>query len=180
MNNNNQNFLEFDALLCNDLSSCNYMTDVMLEGMFSIIRKCRTRGSKTESLADGKLLMQMFFLKCLSFKRLLGGVGYRQVVGNEHYELPPIIDHPTLFSLARSLYEAFCAFELLYVIPDSEEKKMVLHNLFIMQGLNERQGYYHCLGHEEQKENEKEQIEECRQEIKATALYKSRGRFKRH
>lgn len=170
----NENQKELSALLnCNDLKSSKYMTNIMIDGMFSIIRNCRLRRSKTEASADAKTLMQMFFLKCLSFKRLLDGVGYEQRIGNEYYALPPIIDHPTLFSLVRSLYEAFCTFELLYILPNSEEKRLVLYNLFKMQGLNERQGYYHCLGYEKQKETEKHDIELYGQEIRNTTLYKT-------
>lgn len=169
---NDENQKELSALLnCNDLKSSKYMTNTMIDGMFSIIRNCRR--SKTKASADAKILMQMFFLKCLSFKRLLDGVGYEQRIGNEYYALPPIIDHPTLFSIVRSLYEAFCTFELLYILPNSEEKRLVLYNLFKMQGLNERQGYYHCFGYEKQKEAEKHDIELYGQEIRNTDLYKT-------
>lgn len=160
-------------LNCNDLNSCKNLIDIMIDGMFSIIRNCHPRGSKTEALADAKILMQMFFLKCISFRRLLDGTGYRQCIGKASYELSPIVDHPTLLSLVRSLYEAFCTFELLYILPDNEEKQSILNNLFIIHGLNERQGYYHSFGYEKQKENEKQQIEECAKEIRDTNLYKN-------
>lgn len=51
----NENQKELSALLnCNDLKSSKYMTNIMIDGMFSIIRNCRLRRSKTEASADAK------------------------------------------------------------------------------------------------------------------------------
>ena len=165
-NNDNKDFV-----LCNTLDDCKEYFDIMLFALFSIIRSTPRAKVKSRALADAKILLQMMFLKCLNIRQMLDGVGIEQRIGKESYALPHIIDHASILSLTRDLYESFCILELLFIFPDSEEKKEIIYKLFVMNGLNERQKFFHSESYEDKKEQEKCQIEELAKEIRASSLY---------
>lgn len=160
-----------DFVLCNTLDDCKEYFDIMINALFSIIRSSQRVNAKSQALADAKILLQMMFFKCLNIRQMLNGIGIEQKIEKERYILPSIIDHVSILSLARDLYESFCIFELLYIYPDTEEKKDIIYNLFVMNGLNERQGYFHFEGSEDKKGQEKCQIEELAKEIRNSSLY---------
>ena len=85
-----------------------------------------------------------------------------------------IVDPSVLFSVARRIYESVIAFEILFVIPDSEDKKAILYNLFTAHGLSER---LKNIDEEMRSHNpervaeEQKDIDECLREIEGTDLY---------
>ena len=112
----------------------------------------------------------MFVTKALSIKKILQGVEYDDGVNH----LNRIIDPTILITLIRNMFEALCAFELVYVLPDSSDKKLIAHNLYQIAGMKYRQRFaYDGMKPEYQfkLDSEKEDIEECIKEIKDTALY---------
>ena len=77
-----------------------------------------------------KLLCKCFFTKALATINLLDGVGY---VGRT-CTLPPIHDHSLLFIIARNFCETVAAYEVLFLLPDTKEKRIILENLFLGSG----------------------------------------------
>ena len=85
-----------------------------------------------------QIILQMFFTKGLAVSKLLEGISYRHGT----VSLNPIIDHTQLFILARNLCETLSAYELICVIPDSEEKRLIMENLFENSGYGYRLRLY--------------------------------------
>lgn len=85
-----------------------------------------------------QIILQMFFTKGLAVSKLLEGISYRHGT----VSLNPIIDHTQLFILARNLCETLSAYELICVIPDSEEKRLIMENLFENSGYGYRLRFY--------------------------------------
>ena len=60
----------------------------------------------------------MMFTKAKMFLKLLEGSSHTDGT----YSLHHLIDHTVLFTIVRTAYEQLCAFEVIYVLPDTEEK----------------------------------------------------------
>nr|MCR4613662.1 DUF5677 domain-containing protein [Bacteroidaceae bacterium] len=88
----------------------------------------------------------------------------------------PIIDFSILFTIARCVYESLIAFEILFVLPKTEDKQTIVYNLFMAQGLSER---LKDLDEDMRSHNptrvqeEQNDIDECRKAIEGTKLYKT-------
>ena len=87
--------------------------------------------------ADARIIFQMFFSKALHFKHMLEGVEYE---GNQ-FKMNRIVDPTLLFTLVRNQYECLCLFELINVIPDSDDKKIFLSLMHQISGLKYRQRF---------------------------------------
>ena len=155
---------------CKTLTDSKQYYNIMLNCM-KVIIDTKIYDSKSERDNNAKAMFQMFFHRCLAIKNMFDGYGYKQETGNTIIKLRPIVYFPSMLSLIRDLYEAFCAFELIYIYPDSEDKRLIMYNLFLIQGLKERQKNYHSKEYDEQKKQDECAIEKAKKEIKNTELY---------
>lgn len=92
---------------------------------------------RTQREADAHIILQMFFSKALHFKHLLKGV----ILKNDRLNMNRILDPTLLFTLVRNQYECLCLFELINIIPNSEEKKDFLSLIHQISGLKYRQRF---------------------------------------
>lgn len=123
----------------------------------------------THAKADLKILFQMFSLKTMSLRRQIEEFSFH----SDEFRINPIIDYATAFSIVRGLYEAFCIFELIYIIPKNEEQTNILHALFRVAGLNERQDFNISSDEGQQiLQEEKEEINQIKTYIESTELYR--------
>ena len=143
---------------------------VMLDFFFEVFKSPEGRKA-TSSLEDERnIWLQTIFSKSCHFLYLLDGVGYN----NGFNHLNPIIDPSILFTIARRIYESVIAFELLFVIPRTEDEKTILYNLFMAHGLSER---LKDLNEEMRSHNpqrvieEQKSIDDCMKDIEETNLY---------
>ncbi|MBQ6083148.1 MAG: hypothetical protein IJK92_02170 [Bacteroidales bacterium] len=157
-------------IFCDTLDDSKNYFDIMVDGLFSLFRSTNPRFSKSDYEANAKYMLQMFFTKCLSIKHLLEGVNYDYKNSKEVYSFRSLMDFPSLLSLTRDLYEALCVFELIYIYPKKEEHHIIMYNLYVIQGLSERQKYY-SEEYKEAKDLELDLIEKARQQIKNTCFY---------
>lgn len=91
----------------------------------------------TQREADARIIFQMFFSKALHFKHMLEGVEYK----GDQFKMNSIVDPTLLFTLVRNQYECLCLFELINVIPDSDDKKSFLSLMHQISGLKYRQRF---------------------------------------
>lgn len=154
----------------NSIPDCIQLLDKFISAYLEIVLKHNYDPVSTQAEANSRIAFQMFVTKALSIKKILQGVEYDDGVNH----LNKIIDPTILVTLIRNMFEALCAFELVYVLPDSADKKLVAHNLYQIAGMKYRQRFaYDGMKPEHQLklDSEKEDIEECIKEIKDTALY---------
>ncbi len=116
--------------------------------------------------------LQMMYTKAKSLRTIVEG--FRQQYGKSFVYCRA--DHTVLFTIVRAAYEQLCAFELICIIPDSEEKRLILENAYIAAGEVNRLKLFS----EESLERNKEgvdvvqgEIDECRREIHNTRFYKA-------
>lgn len=167
----NSSKISFQSLInCDTLADCRFYTDIMLDCLIDIINIQPDNQQhlvirRQDMIDDAQTLFQMFYIKCISIRGLLNGYGHEN-------NTRVIIDYISLLSLVRTLYETFCAFELIFVYPDTDDKRLILYDLFLIQGLNERQQFgdsENC--YVEQRKNEALTILNAQQEIFDSGLY---------
>ncbi|MBO7577847.1 MAG: hypothetical protein J6T43_02495 [Prevotella sp.] len=160
-----QKFIQLDTI-----DDCKQYLTVMLDFYFDVIKSPEGRKATSYIEDDRNIWMQTLFSEGFHFLSLLDGVGYNKGIDR----LNPIVDPSVLFSVARRIYESVIAFEILFVIPDSEDKKAILYNLFMAHGLSER---LKNIDEEMRSHNpervaeEQKDIDECLREIEGTDLY---------
>lgn len=146
--------------------------DWMIDYYYRVCIALGKVGFRSHFRAEIGLGVQMMFSKAKSFRQLVDG--YSHSDGN--MSIDNISDHTVLFTIIRAACEQMCALELICVIPDTEEKKMVMENVYIASGLRGR----HKLSsgeeiekHKTQYEHEKVVISDCITRIHSSSLYKS-------
>ena len=162
-----QKFVRLDTI-----DDCKQYLTVMLDFYFDVIKSPEGRKAMSPFEDERNIWLQTMFSKGCQFKSLLDGVGYSK--GASH--LKPIIDFSILFTIARCVYESLIAFEILFVLPKTEDKQTIVYNLFMAQGLSER---LKDLDEDMRSHNptrvqeEQNDIDECRKAIEGTKLYKT-------
>lgn len=152
------------------IPDCIELLDKFISAYLEIVLKHNYDPVSTQAEADSRMAFQMFVTKALSIKKILQGIEYDDGINH----LNRIIDPTILITLIRNMFEALCAFELVYVLPNSADKKLIAHNLYQIAGLKYRQRFaYENMKPEHQKllDSEREDIEECIKDIKDTTLY---------
>ena len=108
-----QKFVQLDTI-----DDCKQYLTVMLDFYFDVIKSPEGRKATSPFEDERNIWLQTMFSKGCQFKSLLDGVGYSK--GASH--LKPIIDFSILFTIARCVYESLIAFEILIVLPKTEDK----------------------------------------------------------
>lgn len=166
--------LSFISEIINPSSICSVkrFLKIMLDFYLDVIKKHNYDEVDTQSKADAKMLFQMFFSKGINIYQMLDGVSFE----NKNVCLSPIIDPTVIFTITRSMYEYLCAFELINIIPDTNDKKTIAYQLFIISGLKYRQRFYSDNLPDDLKKkyfDESLAIKNAESIIKNTLLYKS-------
>ncbi|MBR5655372.1 MAG: hypothetical protein IKW98_01620 [Prevotella sp.] len=160
-------FVQLDTI-----GDCKQYLRVILDFYFDVIKSPEGRKANSYIEDDRNIWMQTMFSKGCQFISLLDGVGYSKGT----IRLKPIIDFSILFTIARSVYESLIAFELLFVLPKTDDQQTIIYNLFMAQGLSER---LKDLDEKMRSHNptrvqeEQNDIDDCRKAIEDTELYKT-------
>lgn len=156
-----------------DLRTKTELFDIFIQCYFDIIVNHHEDKVYKQSEADAKMIIQMMFSKLIHLRKILEGVSFTNKEGN--CLIDNIIDPTIVTSLVRNFYETVCLFNLVYIIPDSDEKKQILHNLWVISGLKFRQRFatFATTNENIEKiEEEQEKITNCIDNIKSTQLFK--------
>ena len=162
-----QRFIQLDTI-----DDCKKYLCVMLDFYFDVIKSPEGHKATSSFEDERNIWLQTMFSKGCQFTSLLDGVGYSKGT----IRLKPIIDFSILFTIARSVYESLIAFELLFVLPKTDDQQTIVYNLFMAQGLSER---LKDLDEEMRSHNptrvqeEQNDINDCRKAIEDTELYKT-------
>lgn len=146
--------------------------DWLIDFYFKVMVALRPVGFKDKFRAEISLGVQMMFTKAKSFRNLLGGFSHTDGINT----LFRLTDHTVLFTMVRTAYEQLCAFELVNIIPNTQEKQIVMENAYVASGLVNRQKLFteDALKRNIEVLNEEQCIiEECKNRIHNTELYKS-------
>lgn len=165
---NEEMFMKMFSL--DTIRDCKSYLKLMLNFYFDVMVAYSEKPVPSQMMADANLWIQTIFTKGLAFLKMLDGNDFRR---NELH-LNPIIDPSLLFTVARRMYESLVIFELLFIVPDSDDKKTILYNLFITAGLSERlddvsdDSKYR---NSQRVADEKADIAACKTAIEGTSLY---------
>lgn len=158
---------------CETLAEGKAYMDFTTSFMCKVMYDTHTTPVHSQMMADVRTMYQMFLIKFLTLRKMLDGITFQA----EELHLKNTIDFSTAFCLVRELFESLCIFELIYIIPDTEDKKQFLHTLFTIAGLNERQHFVITTDKAKQKkEDEKKEMDRLIANIRSTELYKGLDR----
>lgn len=163
---------EFAKLI--NLKSIDYSKNVIdryLDFFMKVIWAHHPNPVDTQRLADAKIIFQMLFSKLLSLRNALDGISFK---AKDDSFLRPIIDPTTFAPIVRTIYESVCAFEIIYSIPNTEEKKDIVYNLWVKAGLEYRQRFASERTNPEllkKIKDEQQKIQACKNFIENTLTY---------
>lgn len=146
--------------------------DFMIDFYFKVIVFMGHVGFNTQFRAQMSTSLQMMFSKGKAMRGLV--CGYNQRCGMINMDSKA--DHTILFTLVRAAYEQLCAFELVCLIPDTEEKRIVMENVYVAAAQVNRLKLFSeetLLKYPVEAGEARKDIEECKQEIIKTQLYQS-------
>lgn len=154
----------------NTIEDCKTYLRLMLNFYVNVINSPTTQEASSPFDEDRNIWLQIVFNKGCHFLSFLNDAKCQKDIDH----LKPIIDPSVLFTMTRSLYESIIVFELLFIIPKTEEEQIILYNLFLAHGLSERlkdfeNGILSCCP--ERIQQEREAIADCMMNITNTSLY---------
>ncbi len=88
---------------------------------------------------DAHILVQMSLLKSISLLKLSEGLHYTNELNDTH--LNDIFDSFGMGNIVRSLYEAFCNFNNIYIQSKNKDEIDLKYNVWVLSGLNSRQRF---------------------------------------
>ena len=144
--------------------------DFMIDFYFKMMIALRNVGFKSQFRAQMTSSLQMMFTKGKSIRKLADG--YSQNLGNSTFNSRA--DHTILFTIVRAAYEQLCAFELVYIIPNTYDKRTILENAYVAASLvNQLKAFTEkeLMHYREQVSLTRRNIEDCRKAICDTKLY---------
>lgn len=121
---------------------------------------------------DAKMVNQMMFTKVAHIKRIIEGINFQSKDG---IQLNTIIDPTIVASLIRNVYETVGMFHLIYRRTKNEDEKTIIYDLWVHAGLMFRQRFENVITTAENREkfeNEQKQLEQLKNEIQETGLFK--------
>lgn len=144
--------------------------DYMIDFYFKVMFALGTVGFRSQFKAQMTSSLQMMFTKGKSMRRLLDGYNHN----SGFVSLISPADHTILFTIVRAAYEQLCAFELVYMIPDTEDKRTILENAYVAAAqVNRLKAFTEDALSLYPKEVAiaRQDIENCKREIRNTQLY---------
>lgn len=121
---------------------------------------------------DAKMVNQMMFTKVAHIKRIIEGITFQSKNG---VQLNTIIDPTIVASLIRNVYETVGMFHLIYRRTKNEDEKTIIYDLWVHAGLMFRQRFENIITiaeNREKFEDERKQLEQLKNEIQETGLFK--------
>lgn len=134
-----------------------------------VMKECRHNSQFRAQMATSA---QMMFTKGKAMRQLIEGFNHN--IGSLTLKSQP--DHTILYTLVRTAYEELCVFELLYMIPDTDDKRTIMRNAYIAAAQVNRLRMAAEGGLDKDQENIaicEQDINDCKNSICATELYKS-------
>ena len=124
----------FKATKFETICDCKRYLRMMLELYADLINLGEEQEAATSMERDIRLWMQTMYSKGDSFLQLLDGSGYQKPGKNGR----AVLDTPALLAIVRTMYESMAAFDMLFVVPETQDQREMLYSLFVAWGQTER------------------------------------------
>ena len=108
----------------------------MLHCMLTLSKSMQGKIVSHEYDDYANLMFQMILSKSIYFRRNIETV--KVFSGNDYlvYDDPAVV-----LNIARQLYEAICTFAIVFCIPNTPDKRMILYNTYVITGLRKRSSF---------------------------------------
>ncbi|QNK61275.1 hypothetical protein H7F33_11920 [Pedobacter sp. PAMC26386] len=165
---------ELDRLM--DPNTPQDLTDIFKiykEFLFKVMMNHKNESNTSVQNRQAILLLQMMFSKIANIEKLVEGIEFTSSTGAR---LNKVTDPILISSSIRGVFESVGMFNIVYVNPKTEDKRLILHTLWVLAGLNFRQRFNSVtksLEFLEKSKAEKEKIDKLTKDIEETDLFKS-------
>lgn len=133
-------------LMTHDIVTLKSVLDSMLHSMLTLSKSMRGKKVKHEYDNFANLMFQMILSKAIYYRRNIDAIKVQD--GNDCF----VYDDPAvILNLVRQLYEAICTFAIVFCIPNTPEKRMILFNIYVITGLRKRSNFNYEANPEEAK-----------------------------
>lgn len=149
------------------------LLEVYAELYFNIVFHHHKDETDNEMDEEAKIILQMMMTKILHLKNTINGIVYKNRSGES---LNQIIDPTIVAPMIRNIFETTGMFNLIYRNPKNIEQKRLLYSLWVSAGLKYRQkfeSHIHTLENKEKVQSEKEQIQNIKNAIVNSEIFKS-------
>lgn len=143
-----------------DMEQC--LSDIYAS-MFRIWKQWRDDHTKdyTEADAISQCMLQMMMLKLKTIEQMLQGVSIQQ----GETDGIKILDTSSMSAIIREMYELAFIYHNIFVVPDTEDEREILINIWKIRGLNNRVALSSPPNYDQRKEGDKRGIAEYRKNI---------------
>ena len=152
---------------------------ILDSGIFLSLKAHETikREDRHDFLNDALILFQMTMSKGISILKLAQGTDYKNDIESlKHNKAYRYIEPTAISSLTRTQFEAFSNFHNIYNSSDDDNVKQLLHDLWVVAGLKERQRFIHddmAEEHKKKAEVERRKIDTLIERIEANEVFLS-------
>lgn len=133
-------------LMTHDIVTLKSILDSMLHSMLTLSKSMRGKKVSHEYDNYANLMFQMILSKAIYFRRNIDTVRVQDGKDCLVYDDPAVV-----LNLVRQLYEAICTFAIVFCIPDTPEKRMIVYNIYVITGLRKRSNFNYEANPEEAK-----------------------------
>lgn len=123
-------------LLTQNVEELKYVMDTMLHCMLSLSKSMRGKTVKHEYDNYANLMFQMILSKAIYLRRNIDTIKIQDGSDYLIYDDPAVV-----LNIVRQLYEAICIFAIVFCIPETEDKRMILFNVYATTGLRKRSNF---------------------------------------
>lgn len=157
------------CLMTHDIVTLKSILDSMLHSMLTLSKSMRDKKVRHEYDNYANLMFQMIFSKAIYFRRNIDTVRVQDGEDCLLYDDPAVI-----LNLVRQLYEAICTFAIVFCIPNTPDKRMILYNIYVITGLRKRSNFNYEANPEAAKKKlslDKEEIDSKIKEIENSDFF---------
>lgn len=136
-----------ECLMTHNIVTLKSILDSMLHSMLMLSKSMRGQKVSHEYDNYANLMFQMILSKAIYIRRNIDTIKVQDGYDCLVYDDPAVV-----LNLVRQLYEAICTFAIVFCIPDTSEKRMILYNVYVITGLRKRSGFNYEANPEEAKQ----------------------------
>lgn len=158
-----------ECLMTHNIVTLKSILDSMLHSMLTLSKSMRGKKVRHEYDNYANLMFQMIFSKAIYFRRNIDTVRVQDGEDCLIYDDPAVI-----LNLVRQLYEAICTFAIVFCIPNTPDKRMILYNIYVITGLRKRSNFNYEANPEAAKKKlsmDKEEIDSKIKEIENSDFF---------
>lgn len=123
---------------CYNIEDCVDVLDIYADYILQTVTNHHKEKSNVVGSNDARILNQMMVTKILHLKQLVQGLNFTT---STKIAIKGLIDPTIVAGVLRNIFETVGMFNLIYTTANSDDKKIIIYNLWCIAGLKYRQKF---------------------------------------